>query len=548
MKNNILLTILIFLIVMVSFSYAQVERPYEPIIITGDSVDLFLNHKIKNLYFFSYDVNVNSWRLIPFQIDEVNSAVDDSMKYFIPEDSLGGILDSDDELVFMASDFGDKAHDSSWVAETDTNRIELIFTDPLDNNMSYTYLYSSSSLNEQIPDYYGMMYDSLNDRIHSTNYEVGFNKTGQLGDVLIKPAIGGSEKDIFDRIKIRAIGSLWSFPIFLSEENIESKYAYAKTGPVRIIRNMVGSFVYDLLNFDESFTQTSFFYPWNGSFRLVDIPLGQAKDVGAQVDRLRVSWDFNQDATGMRFYSENNRRGFPIDGVIDHIDSTCFPDELNWTMGTGESGTILNNFYIPPFGDTIILYYHEASDGSTADDSPELEFETGDFVSFADNGYILKDNIENYITNETTFNFIYYNFFLPPKFDPEDASRICDQMKAPLNFATKTQSYTPPSTCVVDKNIMKPGEFFLVQNYPNPFNSITTISFGLASNGFVSLKIYDSLGRLVKTVTEQNLIKGFHKFKWSGKNENGTPVPTGIYFYRIVTNDFSAIRKLVLIK
>jgi len=548
MKNNILLTIFFSLIIMVSSTNAQVQRPYEPIIITGDTLDLFLNHEIKNMYLFSYNANDNIWRLIPFQIDEVNPAVNDSVKYFIAEDSLGGILDADDELVFMASDLGDKANDSSWVAETDSNRLELVFTDPLDNNVSYTYLYSSASLNEQIPDYFRMTYDSLNDRIHSTNYEVGFNNTGQLGDVLIKSEIGGSGEDIFDRVKIRAIGSWWILPVYLSEENIKSKYAYAKTGPVRIIRNMVGNFTYDLLNFDENFTQTSFFYPWHGSFRLVDIPLGQAKDVGAQVDRLRVSWDFSDKAIGMKFYSENNRSGFPIDGFADQIDSTCFPGELNWTMGTGESGTILNNFNIPSFGDTIILYYHEATDGSTDDDSPGLEFETGDFLSFADNGYILKDNIENYITNETTFSFLYYNFFLPPDFDPEDASLINDQMKTPLSYTTKSQTYSPPLTRIVDNNIMKPGELFLVQNYPNPFNSLTTISFRLASKGFVSLRIYDSLGRLVKTVTEQNLIEGFHKFKWNGKNKNGTPVPSGIYFYRMVTNNFSATRKLILIK
>ncbi len=548
MKKLIFLTLLFSLIFMVAFSNAQINRPYEPIIITGDTLCLFLNKEINDLYLFSYNASENSWRLIPFQIDEVNSAVDDSVKYFIPEDSLKGIFDSDDELVFMAADLGDKANDSSWVAETDSQRVEIMFTDPLDNNTGYVYLYFSTLLNKPIPNYYGMKYDSLNDRVHSKNYELGFNNTGQLGDVLIKPTIRGSDEDIFDRLKIRAIGSWWILPIFLSEENIEAKSAYAKAGPVRIIRNMVGHFFYELLNVDESFTQTSFYYPWHGSFSLFNLPLGQAKDVGAQVDRLRVSWDFNQNASGMIFYSENNQNGFTIDGNADEINNSCLPGELNWTMGTGDAGTMLNSFYVPPFGDNINLYYHEATDSSTADDYPALSFDTGDFMSFADNGYILKNNIENYITKETTFNFDFYNFFLPPNFDPDSASIICDQIKTPLSYTTKTQKYFSPPTNVRNKNMLKPNEFKLVQNYPNPFNSSTTISFSLTSKTFVSLKIYDSLGRLVNTLTEQNLTEGTHKFKWNGKNDNGVSVPTAIYFYRLVTNEFSATRKLVLIK
>ena len=150
MKKFIFITLLFFLVFMVAFSNAQINRPYEPIIITGDTLDMFLNHPINDLYLFSYNATENSWLLIPFQIDEVNPAVDDSVKYFILEDSLGGVLDSDDELVFIASDLGDKANDSSWVAETDSNRLELAFTDPLNNNISYVYLYSSALLNEQI--------------------------------------------------------------------------------------------------------------------------------------------------------------------------------------------------------------------------------------------------------------------------------------------------------------------------------------------------------------------------------------------------------------
>jgi len=533
---------------MYNFSSAQISRPYEPIIVTGDTLHQFLNKEIDNLFLYTYNDDENSWRLIPFQVDEVNPAVKDSVKYFIPEDLLHGILDSDDELVFMASDLGDQASESMWVPETDSNRIELVFVDPLDNNNGYVYLYFSTDLNEPIPNTFGMTYDTQNDRIISNSYEVGFNKTGQVGDILINPLIGGSGEDLFDRIKIRAIGSWLFVPIFLYEEFISSSYAYAKTGPVRIIRNMVGNFIFDPLNVDERFTQTSLFYPWHGSFSLVDLPLGQAKDAGVQIDRLRVSWDFNQNAQGMKFFSENNRNGFTIDASPDAINSDCSPDGLNWTMGSGDAGTILNCFYIPALGDDINLYYYEATDSSTADDMPGLEFDTGDFMSYADNGYILKNNIQNHITKETTFNFLYYNFFLPSNFDPDVASSICEQLNVPLSVETTVQQFVPAPTYVQNRNTIKPATFSLLQNYPNPFNSSTTISFALAKNSFVSLKIYDSLGRFVKTISERNLATGTHQFNWHGKNNNGVSIPTGIYFYRVVADEFSATRKLILIK
>jgi len=548
MKKHYLLSIFFFLFISYNFSSAQISRPYEPIIITADTLSQFLYKEIDNLFLYSYNVDEDNWRLIPFQVDEVNPAVNDSVKYFIPEDTLNGLLDTDDELVFMTSDLGEQANTSSWIPETDSIRLELAFNDPLDNSIAYIYLYSSTTMEQSIPNTYGLSYDGENDRIISNNYEVGFNNTGQLGDVLINPSIGGSGEDIFDRIKIRAIGSWLFIPIFLYEEYISSNYAYAKTGPVRIIRNMVGSFNYDLLDVNEEFTQTSFFYPWHGSFSLFDLPLGQAKDFGAQIDRLRVSWDFAVDAEGMTFFSENNRNGFTIDGSLDEINPVCFPDELNWTMGSGDKGTILNSFYVPSLGDNIGLYYHEATDSSTADESPGLEFDTGDFMSFADNGYILKNNIQNYITDETTFNFVYYNFFLPSNFDPDDASLICEQLKVPLSFETTVQSHTPPPTFVSKKNKLQQHGFSLIQNYPNPFNSSTTISFVLAENSFVSLKIYDSLGRHVNTITEQDLTGGTHRFKWNGKKHNGVSASTGIYFYRLVTKQFSATRKLILIK
>lgn len=540
MKLRKLFIVVCCILLWANFVHAQVNRPYEPIVLTGDTLSQFLNQEIKYLYLYAYDLNADSWQMIPFQIDEVNPYDQDSI-YFKPDSSVG-LLDADDELVFLLNDLGDQADSTSWLAGADSVRYEISFYDSLDDQRGYAYLYFSRSIKEPAPNRYAMAYDALNDRVMSLNYEVGFNNTGQLGDVVIK---SGSGIDIFDRLKIRAFGWLWVAFVYLDETALEMEYAYAKVGPVRVIRNMYGRFYWQQLNIEETFTQTSFFYPWNGKFELYKIPIGGAVNIGAKVDLIRVSWDFNQNTKGMRFFSENNRNGVVIDTTYDDIDPSCSPDELNWTMGTGDQGTLLNVFYVPPLGDKIHIYYYDANDGKTGD--PGLQFDTGDGLSFADNGFSLEENIEQYAEAESTLNVIYYNYFLPPNFNPNEGSTICNQLNSPLAYNTKVDTLHRP-TKVAQKDYFLPDEFLLEQNHPNPFNSSTMISFYLPKSTQISLHIFDSLGRLIYTFVDQRLPQGSYNFVWNGINNEGMPMPSGLYFYKLKTLEFNSVRKLLLIK
>lgn len=88
----------------------------------------------------------------------------------------------------------------------------------------------------------------------------------------------------------------------------------------------------------------------------------------------------------------------------------------------------------------------------------------------------------------------------------------------------------------------------LSQNYPNPFNQFTTIEFNLLKSGFVSLKIYDILGRKVRTLVSEHLSLGYKSVLWDGKNDSGKDVASGIYFYQLKVGNFSEAKKLVLLK
>jgi hypothetical protein len=89
----------------------------------------------------------------------------------------------------------------------------------------------------------------------------------------------------------------------------------------------------------------------------------------------------------------------------------------------------------------------------------------------------------------------------------------------------------------------------LDQNYPNPFNPTTTIKYTLADRGQVSLRVYNVAGQLVRTlVNDVQTPDAVRPVTWNGLNDSGQPVASGVYFYKLVTNDFSLTKKLVLLK
>jgi hypothetical protein len=91
--------------------------------------------------------------------------------------------------------------------------------------------------------------------------------------------------------------------------------------------------------------------------------------------------------------------------------------------------------------------------------------------------------------------------------------------------------------------------FHLCQNFPNPFNSATQIKFSLKSASNIELKIYDSLGRVIKTLLNEKINQGSYDIIWNGKNNKGNIVNSGIYFYqlKIGSNDV-LVKKMLYIK
>lgn len=90
--------------------------------------------------------------------------------------------------------------------------------------------------------------------------------------------------------------------------------------------------------------------------------------------------------------------------------------------------------------------------------------------------------------------------------------------------------------------------YMLHQNYPNPFNPETTISFDMPKAGFANLSIYNVKGQLIKNLINENLDFGRHSVVWNGTDNNGKPVTSGLYLYRLTTNGVTETKKMMLMK
>ena len=99
-----------------------------------------------------------------------------------------------------------------------------------------------------------------------------------------------------------------------------------------------------------------------------------------------------------------------------------------------------------------------------------------------------------------------------------------------------------PTGVDVEKEITVPLTFALKQNYPNPFKTSTNISFSIPTESYVSLKIYDRMGREVATIFSEESSAGYYTREWNAAN-----IPGGIYFYRLQAGSFSETKKLIVL-
>jgi subtilisin family serine protease len=118
-----------------------------------------------------------------------------------------------------------------------------------------------------------------------------------------------------------------------------------------------------------------------------------------------------------------------------------------------------------------------------------------------------------------------------------------------LDPAFKVGNFEFPSIITEnDDQLQLPEKFALHQNYPNPFNPSTTISFALPKSELVKIKIYDILGREIRTLVNTTMQAGVKRVEWDGRNQHGESVPSGMYFYKLEAGNYSDTKKMLIIR
>lgn len=115
-----------------------------------------------------------------------------------------------------------------------------------------------------------------------------------------------------------------------------------------------------------------------------------------------------------------------------------------------------------------------------------------------------------------------------------------ERIQKDLMLLTQRDEYSGKT---VNKNNIEPIKYELSQNYPNPFNPVTNIKYQIQKTGLVTLRIYDIIGREIKTIVNEIKNPGSYIVTF-----NGSEFSSGVYFYRIQSGDFVQVKKMLLIK
>ncbi|MCX8009598.1 MAG: T9SS type A sorting domain-containing protein, partial [Ignavibacteria bacterium] len=107
------------------------------------------------------------------------------------------------------------------------------------------------------------------------------------------------------------------------------------------------------------------------------------------------------------------------------------------------------------------------------------------------------------------------------------------------------------TSSISEKNSAMIDDLILYQNYPNPFNSTTTIQFRILHSTFITLKVYDILGREVATLVNEEKAPGAYNYEFSptfGGQSPNSELPSGVYIYQLRTGPYSISKKMIFVK
>lgn len=265
---------------------------------------------------------------------------------------------------------------------------------------------------------------------------------------------------------------------------------------------------------------------------------------------------------GIYYFSDSTTASIYNNTITNNYAGEGGGGIYNWTFFPGTK--IFNNIvafnsegirteYSPNILFRPILAYNDVL-GNLEGNFYGFSAEVGDTTwGFNRNG-VPCDSFHNIIRDPLfvdTADFDFNLLITSPCIDAGDPSSPMDPDSTIADIGAFYYPHTPTFVKGDERNI--PGEFELSQNYPNPFNPTTRIQFRVSSLEFgnpahTTLKVYNILGQLVRTLVDEEKMPGNYEINWDGNNDSGKEVGSGIYFYQLRTRDYTDTKKMVLLR
>ncbi len=395
----IVILVLITLAAGLSLAQAQTSQPktldrnLEPVVRLGSQVTGLLGSPVDELFVYRFD-GVTPTQ-IPAQVDEVTA----SGSYTTTED---GLLDGNDEIVFMAADLGDRPADPAALLAMlpiSATWYEIEVADPLEPaRQGWAYLVRSATFTPTGDDY--VTYDYTTQHISTSQYTLGFTTTLPGLNYLDHNGSG----DILDRTKLRVtFNSL--FTLYENDLSDDLETHLIKDGPVRVIVrqsvvatpggvDLVAARVDTINRAYPALVQST------ASISFTLLPF-------IDITRVRTSIDFNSHiaSTGVAtFYNRVTPAGVAIDGMTDTIAALPFSP---WGQASHPYGRIVQVTDPGPIGGSPANYYCDNNNPAAPAECDGTN-KTGDNMSYGDSGFSITGDINSHFATES------WLFFLPP--------------------------------------------------------------------------------------------------------------------------------------
>ncbi len=291
---------------------------------------------------------------VPFQIDEV-----DAEGLFVLPEGLEpnrdrgrrgkerereGAMDTNDELVFMAGDLGDRVCREQWPSSAGKGA-EIQVRDPRTGGTGWCYLFWFRNPPPPSPVDY-VRYAREEDRIYAGTFSLGYSPDRDLvytTHLTLAPEPGSFPVNIMDRINIRFSATIFLRSITFSrnEDDFVSEVIAYKDGPVRVMRRVANSMRLVMgIKTPKIIAYSVYYRDAIETPNILSLPVSMASV--ARSAYFEGGTDHNRNALGMRFYSPNNMQGVLVDGRMSPEELAMDFGEHGWTLLTGRQGHVIS--------------------------------------------------------------------------------------------------------------------------------------------------------------------------------------------------------------